>query len=83
MMLNCKQTSVLVSQSLDRPLTWRERWTVRLHLLICVYCRRFAKQLKGMQRLMLDWQQHTAEHGEATLSDAARERIAQRLDTFY
>lgn len=82
-MLNCKQTSLLVSQSLDRPLTWRERWAVRLHLLICVYCRRFKQQLLLIQRQMTKWQHTTAEQPSVGLSEDAKQRIAQRLDTFY
>jgi len=82
-MLNCKRTSVLVSQSLDRPLTWRERWAVRLHLLICVYCRRFAQQLQWMRRAMQGWQQQVAEDSEVALSQDARDRITQQLDKFY
>ncbi|QDC43479.1 zf-HC2 domain-containing protein [Methylophilus medardicus] len=82
-MLNCKRTSVLVSQSLDRPLTWRERWAVRLHLLICVYCRRFAQQLQWIRRAMQGWQQQVAEDSEVALSQDARDRITQQLDKFY
>lgn len=82
-MLNCKRTSVLVSQSLDRPLTWRERWAVRLHLLICVYCRRFAQQLQWMRRAMQGWQLQVAEDSEVALSQDARDRITQQLDKFY
>lgn len=82
-MLSCKQTSLMVSQSLDRPLTWRERWAVRAHLLICVYCRRFTKQLKFIRRQMQGWQQQNNENADLQLSLAAKERIAQQLDKFY
>jgi hypothetical protein len=82
-MLNCKQTSLLVSQSLDRPLTWRERWAVRIHLLICVYCRRFKQQLKWIRDYMPRWQQQASERNDIVLPMAARERIAQQLDKFY
>lgn len=82
-MLNCKQTSLLVSQSLDRPLTWRERLAVRGHLLICVYCRRFTQQLKLIRRYMQGWQQQVTESSDIALPLEARERIAQQLDKFY
>lgn len=82
-MLSCKQTSLLVSQSLDRPLTWRERWAVRVHLLICVYCRRFTQQLKLIRRYMERWQQQVAEGEDIQLSLSAKERITQQLDKFY
>lgn len=81
-MLNCKQTSLLVSQSLDRPLTWRERWAVRLHLLICIYCRRFLHQLLGIRRALKVWQEAVANDSGIKLSQAARERITHQLDQF-
>ena len=34
-MLNRKQSSELLSQALDRPITFRERLVLRPHLLIC------------------------------------------------
>jgi hypothetical protein len=82
-MLNCKQTSLLVSQSLDRPLTWRERWAVRTHLLICVYCRRFKQQLLWIRRHLSSWQQQMADDASITLSAAAKERMTQQLDKFH
>jgi hypothetical protein len=44
-MLNCKDASQLISQSLEQPLTMRERFALNLHLLICKYCKRFSQQL--------------------------------------
>ncbi len=44
-MLSCKQASQLISQSLDRRLSGRERWSLRFHLIICYMCTRFSKQL--------------------------------------
>lgn len=82
-MLSCKQTSLLVSQSLDRPLNWRERWAVRVHLLICVYCRRFKQQLLWIRRHLASWQQQAADDQSLTLSAPAKGRITQQLDKFY
>jgi hypothetical protein len=48
-MLNCKQTSQLISQSLDRPLTLRERFELKLHLIICKYCRQFSQHLQTLR----------------------------------
>lgn len=47
-MLNCKQASQLISQGLDRELSLRERFGLKLHLLICKYCKRFSQQLKQL-----------------------------------
>jgi predicted anti-sigma-YlaC factor YlaD len=44
-MLTCKEASVLLSQALDRRLSFWERLTLRLHLAICEGCRRFDRQM--------------------------------------
>ncbi len=49
MMLNCKQTSELLSQGQDRPLTTFESMRLRLHLLLCAGCRNFNQQLEFMR----------------------------------
>lgn len=48
-MLDCKQTSQLISQSLDRSLTLRERFALRLHLIVCKYCTRFSQHLQTLR----------------------------------
>ena len=48
-MLSCKNASQIISQSLDRPLTIRERFALQLHLLICKYCKRFSQQLQTIR----------------------------------
>jgi hypothetical protein len=45
-LLSCKDASRLQSQAQDRRLSFTERFGLRLHLLICDNCRRFARQLK-------------------------------------
>jgi len=41
-MKTCKDISELLSDSMEHPLTWRERLAVRGHLLMCRhYCSRF------------------------------------------
>jgi hypothetical protein len=39
----CEEILPVLSQSLERRLTLRERVTLRLHFLICVYCIRYLK----------------------------------------
>jgi predicted anti-sigma-YlaC factor YlaD len=79
-MLNCKDASHLISQRLDRPLGRRERWGLRMHLLMCRYCRRFSRQL-GLIHLALRKLGRESEQTEegAELSAEARERIGKAL----
>lgn len=72
---NCKETSVLVTQSLDRGLTSQERFAMKVHLMICRNCARFMKQMH-LVRSWLRIENGAEQHG---LTDEARERIASKL----
>lgn len=78
-MLDCKHTSQLVSRSLDKKLTFRERLAVKMHLMMCKYCRRFEKQLhairKGLKTLA-----EQVEHDETIqMPPEVKSRIAERI----
>lgn len=79
MMLTCKHASELISQSLDRRLTMWERWSLKLHLLICRFCKRFANQLMQL-KLAVRQQIMTVENDEnIKLSQSVRKKIAQAV----
>ena len=44
-MLSCREATRLLSQRQERALTTIENVKLRLHLIVCVACRRFARQL--------------------------------------
>lgn len=48
---SCRRVSELSSKRLDAPLSWGERFAVRVHLLYCTGCRRFAAQVEDLRRL--------------------------------
>lgn len=52
MMPSCKETSVLLSQGQDRPLTWLEKIRVRLHLALCAGCRNCDRQIDFLRAAM-------------------------------
>lgn len=80
-MLSCKDVSELVSQSIERRLTRRERWAVQLHLLICAACLRFRRQVEFLHRAA---RQYAAQGLQAAqqleLSPQARIRIHAALE---
>ena len=43
---------MLLSQAQERRLGWRERFVLRLHLLLCDGCTNFRKQLELMRVLI-------------------------------
>ena len=55
---SCREVTRVVLQSTDRPLTVRERLSVRYHMLICKACPNFAKQVKFMQKAMGRWKRY-------------------------
>ncbi len=77
-MLTCKETAQLISESLDRSLTLRERFVLRLHLWRCDMCSRYASQLKFLQSVCADADPEKLLEG-LELADSARERIRDRL----
>lgn len=79
-MLNCKDASHLISRRQDRPLSGGERWALRVHLWMCVNCRRFSVQIDLLRRAMreLSARLEDAEYGPE-LSSEARERIRKAL----
>ncbi len=47
-MLTCQEVTAKASAMLDGELGFRDRIAVRGHLLMCVNCRRFAKQFSSL-----------------------------------
>ena len=49
-MLSCKDATRLMSQALDRHLSPWQRLQLRLHLLFCLGCRRFERQVDFLRQ---------------------------------
>lgn len=78
----CREITALASRSLDDPLTPRQWLQLKLHLLICSACARYAKQLEFLgQALKLRATQITDDTAPPAphLSEEARERMRQAL----
>lgn len=52
--ISCKESTRLVSQGLDRELALGERVALRVHLAICVACRRAGRQMEFLRRAVRD-----------------------------
>lgn len=59
-MMNCKEATQLMSQGLDRRLSFRERMGLRLHLLICRGCEATEKHFSFLRTATEAWRaRHT------------------------
>jgi hypothetical protein len=79
----CKAIAPMMSESLERTLTLRERIVLRMHLAICVWCEWYLDQIGELRRANLA--RGTVDAAESSdsgpgLSDEARERIRSALE---
>ena len=51
-LLTCKEASESISRRHDHPLTFAERFGLRLHLIVCTGCRNFRNNLQFMRDAM-------------------------------
>jgi predicted anti-sigma-YlaC factor YlaD len=83
MKLSCKDVCLVVSESLDRELSLRERLSVKIHLLMCKACQRMARQMEllrtASRRLGSVEDGESRPKQEKTLSKEASDRILERL----
>src|SRR4051794_28247924 len=82
----CKQVVPLMSQSLERRLTLRERITLKLHLWICLWCVWYLEHLHVMRDAVELRAAKVSENGSSTasapaLSAEARERLKRALSS--
>ena len=75
----CHEVTRLVSQGMDRPLPWQVRLRLRLHLAGCVWCRRYAEQLRQLRAFSQMFPEAEGEHGTAVLPDSSRARFKAKL----
>jgi hypothetical protein len=56
--IDCREATHLVLQAEDRPLAWRDRLRLRLHLAICAACPRFVRQVALMRQAIGHWRRY-------------------------
>ncbi len=81
-MLTCKEVSHLVSESLERKLSFRQRFGMRTHLMMCSLCRTYLKQTLVLRKLVRLYASSVVENtkNDEGLSDEAKKRIKDRIE---
>lgn len=77
----CKEVGGWMSESMERPLTVRERVLLKLHLWVCIWCVWYLEQLRLMRETLRARaiQMSGKDSVGASLSAEARERIKSAL----
>jgi hypothetical protein len=78
-MLTCREAVRLISAREDRRLRWPERVGLRLHVAICVLCRRYARQIRFLSDVLRTNSGNSSLLPTARLDAEARRRIGERL----
>lgn len=77
-LITCQHATLLIEQRQDPTTPRREPASLWLHLHLCPYCKRYSKQTV----LVAEWARASAvarAQASPALSDAAKERMRQRL----
>lgn len=76
---NCQEASRLQSELLDHTMSPWQRFGLRLHLILCKWCRRYGKQIRFLRTAAYEHPDHLVEASSKSLSTEARERIKRSL----
>src|SRR5213083_2703975 len=76
---NCREAARLQSEALDRPLGLGKRIGLRIHLVLCKWCRRYGRQIGFLRSAAHRHEEHEQILPPQTLLPEARERIKRRL----
>jgi hypothetical protein len=77
----CKQMAPVMSESLERRLTLRERVILKLHLWVCIWCVWYLEQLQMMRKTLREGSSDISDNNssESSLTAEARERLKRAL----
>src|SRR5260221_2811769 len=76
---SCKEVARLQSEALDRKLPLFRRIGLRVHLLLCKWCRRYGEQLAFLRTAAQQSAEQDSCAPPQNLSFEARERVKQKL----
>lgn len=76
---SCKEIIQLISNSMERPPSLRQRLSIRFHFLICKWCFRYQKQIRFIHNILGGNPEKVGETAPGALPPEAQERIKQAL----
>lgn len=76
---SCRQVSQMQSEALDRSVPPLARIKMRLHLLVCSWCRRYGKQIRFLRHAAHEHPEHLQATSNACLSSDAKARLKKAL----
>lgn len=78
---NCKDTTQIVSESMDRRVSIAKQCKIKFHLALCEFCRYYKEQLETIRDLARGLKKEGSEvDPESQLNASARERMKNLLN---
>jgi len=80
-MIACDEAGFLISKERDDKLSFREKISLRIHLMTCHFCRKYEKQIKQLHNLLgIYREEHTHEEALYTMSAKRKDVILHTLE---
>jgi len=76
----CAEMSRLTSRALEQPLTLKMRLKMRLHFVICAWCRRYFEQINFLHQYAPKLEMQLNPLPAHGMSGEAKQRILQRIN---
>ena len=76
---SCREATRLQSEAMDRPLPLRKLIGLRIHLVLCRWCRRYGKQIGFLRSIAHEHEKHEVMLPPQSLRPEAKERMKERL----
>ena len=76
---SCAEMSRLTSRALEQPLTLKTRLKMRLHFVICAWCRRYFEQINFLHQSAPRLGSELGELPGRGMSAEMKQRITQRI----
>ncbi len=79
----CKDISYLISKSMDKKLSLKQRLGIKFHLMMCDLCRRYKKQLDLIQKAisLVSNSEKSSDDLITPLPTKTKDKIKKHLDT--
>lgn len=74
--VSCQEATRLASLRMERRLSLKESFDLKLHLAVCSLCVAFTKQVQGLRSLLRQYQPQK----ERSLSHKVKDQLKQKLN---
>lgn len=76
---SCREAARLQSEALDHQLRFSQKAGLRLHLVLCKWCRRYGRQIRFLSTAAHRYDEHEQNLPMQPMRPEAAERIKRRL----